>query len=149
VQVVVLEEATTGSSLFKGALRLLGTLIIGAVGMGIFYFVILCNGLDHANHPQKARRHWPLPVLVPLHCSAPLIAYASLSLKEAAEISCCQRGMHAISNPNWLCLQAWPTCWLASKLSTHGLWAAAMPFEVLNCVQPTNAGLQRPLRSSF
>lgn len=49
----MLQEATAGSSLFKGALRLAGTLAGGALGLGIFYFAILTNGLNHANHPQK------------------------------------------------------------------------------------------------
>lgn len=50
---VALQEATTGSSLLKAALRLVGTLLGGAVGLGVYGFVILCNGLSHANHPQK------------------------------------------------------------------------------------------------
>ncbi|GAB4820831.1 hypothetical protein N2152v2_007877 [Parachlorella kessleri] len=51
--VVVLAEATAGSSVMKGTLRLTGTLLGGAVGLGFLYFVVLCNGLNHDNHPQK------------------------------------------------------------------------------------------------
>ncbi|KAL4432408.1 hypothetical protein ABPG77_001707 [Micractinium sp. CCAP 211/92] len=51
--VVVLLEPSAGSSIRKAMLRLAGTLAGTAAGFAILYFVVLCNGLGHANHPQK------------------------------------------------------------------------------------------------
>ena len=58
--VVVLFESSTGSSIRKGLLRLVGTLTGAAVGMAILYFVVLCNGLSHSNNPQASlhRQTW-------------------------------------------------------------------------------------------
>lgn len=50
--VVVLFESTAGSSVRKGLLRLAGTLAGAAAGIAIYYFVLLCNGLSLADHPQ-------------------------------------------------------------------------------------------------
>ncbi|KAL4430699.1 hypothetical protein ABPG75_005955 [Micractinium tetrahymenae] len=51
--VVVLLEPSAGSSVRKALLRLAGTLAGLLAGFAILYFVVLCNGLGHANHPQK------------------------------------------------------------------------------------------------
>lgn len=50
--VVVLLEPSAGSSVRKALLRLAGTLAGTLAGFAILYFVVLCNGLGHANHPQ-------------------------------------------------------------------------------------------------
>jgi hypothetical protein len=52
IVVTVLFESSAGSSIRKGLLRLAGTLAGAAVGLAILYFVVLANGLSHANHPQ-------------------------------------------------------------------------------------------------
>ena len=52
IVVTVLFEASAGSSIKKGLLRLAGTLGGAAVGLAILFFVVLCTGLSHANHPQ-------------------------------------------------------------------------------------------------
>lgn len=58
--VVVLFESTAGSSVRKGLMRLAGTLAGAVVGIAIYYFVVLCNGLSRADHPQASslRGHW-------------------------------------------------------------------------------------------
>ena len=63
--VVVLFESSTGSSIRKGLLRLVGTLTGAAVGMAILYFVVLCNGLSHANTPQASPYHQTWHALQP------------------------------------------------------------------------------------
>lgn len=51
--VVVLLETSAGSSIRKALLRLAGTLAGMLAGFAILYFVVLCNGPGHENHPQK------------------------------------------------------------------------------------------------
>lgn len=54
--VVVLLETSAGSSIRKALLRLAGTLAGMLAGFAILYFVVLCNGPGHENHPQVGRR---------------------------------------------------------------------------------------------
>lgn len=43
--------------MFKGLLRMVGTVIGGAAGLGAMYLTFLCGGLSYSNsHPQKVRQ---------------------------------------------------------------------------------------------
>lgn len=53
IVVIVLFDRGVGNLVYRSVLRLAGTIFGAAVGLGILYFAILCNGLTHDNHPQK------------------------------------------------------------------------------------------------
>ena len=51
--IVSVAETSIGAVYQKGSLRLLGTVVGTALGLGTLYFAVLCNGLNHENNPAK------------------------------------------------------------------------------------------------
>ena len=55
VSAMAVAETTIGAVYQKSILRLLGTVVGAALGLGTLYFAVLCNGLSHENKPLKVR----------------------------------------------------------------------------------------------